>query len=386
MSRQAWPVDPARRAWVGAIAAWAWPAASAPALPQAVRRVGPGAAYATLAQAVQDSRAGDHIELTAGVHRGQVAVIDTPLSLRGLGDGAVLDAAGRHAMGKGILVVKADATVENIEFRGARVPDGNGAGIRLDSGHLIVRRCRFIDNEMGLLSSNDPTVILDIEDSVFADAPRHAGLLHHLLYAGAIARLALTGCRFENGWRGHLVKSRARSNHILCNLLRDGPQGGASYELELANGGHNVVSGNVMVQGPRTQNPTLVAVGFDADPALEHSLVFVHNTLVNEGPASARFLHLVRRRMPQLRQTLLANNLLAGPGAWPSQLDSETSGNARIDVRDLAWGDYRLRAGCLAAVDLPDAWQMLRAITPPLGSREHRPGRGLCSGALQVIG
>jgi hypothetical protein len=311
------------------------------------------------------------------------------ITIRGLGAGAVLEAAGRHAMGKGILVVRGEVTVENIEFRGARVPDGNGAGIRFDHGHLRVRRCRFIDNEMGLLTGNQPATQLEIEDSVFADAPRHPGQLHHLLYAGAIARLVLTGNRFENGWRGHLVKSRARENLITCNLLRDGPTGGASYELELAHGGHNRVSGNIIVQGPGTQNPTLVAVGYDADPALEHSLVFVHNTLVNAGPAGARFVHLAQARMPKLAPLLFANNLWVGSGALPLPQDADTGGNVRLalaDLRDAAAGDYRPRAACrgtLGAGGSTDDWRPRRELTPPLGTRDLGSRRPGCAGALQ---
>ncbi len=382
------PSHPTRRIWLASLAAAPFMPAFGKIPPQ-VRRVGPGEQYRTLAAAVQSSAAGDHVELSAGIHMGQTAVVDRPLVLRGLGQGAVLAANGQHAMGKGTLVVKADVVVENIEFRGARVPDGIGAGIRMDSGNLRVRRCRFIDNEIGLLASNDPTVTVDIEDSVFADAPRHAGSLHHLLYAGAIASLSLTGCRFENGWRGHLVKSRARVNNISCNLLRDGPLGGSSYELELAHGGLNVVSGNIIVQGPLTQNPTLVAMGYDADPALKHSLVFSHNTLVNLGPARSTFLHLQMRRMPRLALRHLAHNLLVGLGrpGWAPESEGGPSAHVGLDeVSNAAADDYRVRGACrpssLANGTAVPAWQPTRVITPPLGSRalSGRPIR--CIGAL----
>ena len=98
---------------------------------------------------------------------------------------------------------------------------------------------------MGILTGNSPDLTLEISDSEFADAARHQVDLHHLLYVGAIGRFVLTGSRFSNGYRGHLVKSRARENYVRYNLLADGTGGRASYELELANGGTAYVVGNV---------------------------------------------------------------------------------------------------------------------------------------------
>ena len=375
-----------RRALLAAATAWPLPGVAA-ATTGRVLTVGHGATFASLAAAVQASADGDRIELLPGTYRGDVAVVDRRgLTVCGLGAGAVLDAAGQHAAGKGILVVRGDVTLENITFRGARVPDGNGAGVRFDHGRLVVRRCRFIDNEMGLLTGNEPGSTLHIEDSAFADAPRHAGALHHLLYAGRIAQLTLQGCRFENGWRGHLVKSRARQNRIVCNLLRDGPQGGASYELELAEGGDSLVSGNVLVQAPGTHNPRLLALGFDADPARPHGLVLVHNTFVNTGPGG-RFLTLAAARLGPMAPLLVANNLLVGPGAtgWPAAADG--GGNLRLPLQqlhDASAGDYRpLR--CAAAVPLPAAWQPRLALRTPLGTLPLATPPA-CAGALAPAG
>ena len=384
------PSAATRRTWLGAAAAAAlgaaWPQrAPASAGPGAARvlTVGPGAAFGSLAAAARACRDGDRIELLPGTYRGDVAVLEgRGLTLRGLGDGAVLDAAGQHALGKGILVVRGDVTLENITFRGARVPDGNGAGVRFDHGALVVRRCRFFDNEMGLLSGNQPDSTLHVEDSVFADAPRHAGGLHHLLYAGRIAQLTLQGCRFENGWRGHLVKSRARENRIVCNVLHDGPQGGASYELELAEGGINLVSGNLVVQGPHTQNRRMVAVGFDADATQPHGLVLVHNTLVNTGPAGS-FLTLAGARLGRMAPLLVANNLVVGDGAggWPAAADG--GGNQRLrlpQLVDAAAGDHRPRH-CHPAAPVPAAWQPHLQLRLPFGAAPIAAVPA-CAGAL----
>ena len=86
----------------------------------------------------------------------------------------------------------------------------------------MVNRCRFIDNEMGLLTGNIADAELTVRDCEFGEAPRHSVALPHLLYAGSIARLTVTGSRFSGGRRGHLLKSRAREHHIRYNHLVDG--------------------------------------------------------------------------------------------------------------------------------------------------------------------
>lgn len=378
-----------RRALLAAAAAWPWRrlAAATPTAPVRVLGVGPGAAFPTLAAALAHSADGDCLELQPGVYRGDVGIVERRgLVIRGLGDGAVLDAAGRHAAGKGILVVRGDVTLENLEFRGARVPDGNGAGVRFDHGRLVVRRCRFVDNEMGLLSGNDGSSELEIEDCLFADAPRHAGLLHHLLYVGAIARLSLTGSRFENGWRGHLVKTRARHNHVAYNLLRDGI-GGASYKLELANGGHNLVLGNLIVQGAGADSNTLLAFGIDADPALQHSLALVHNTLVAAPGRATVFVGVAAARLPHPVPLRVLNNLFVGPGLLPSAVPRNA--NVHVDAGALQApeaGDYRWRDTCApapATALLPADWLPRREPVQPMGSRALPADGARCAGALQ---
>ncbi|SCY25844.1 hypothetical protein [Nitrosospira sp. Nsp13] len=51
----------------------------------------------------------------------------------------VLIADGKHAGGKAIWVIRNGSfLIENIEFRNAGLPDGNGVGIRLERGMLHV--------------------------------------------------------------------------------------------------------------------------------------------------------------------------------------------------------------------------------------------------------
>lgn len=85
-----------------------------------------------------------------------------------------------------------DALVENLDFTGARSPDRNGAGIRLDvGGRLTVKRCRFEGNENGILTSNDPSSEQHLTDSEFLNNGAGDGQSHNV-YVGLIAQLTVT--------------------------------------------------------------------------------------------------------------------------------------------------------------------------------------------------
>ena len=380
-----------RRGLLGGALATAlpWPAQAAAAEPARTLRL---AAGESLARLLEQARDGDTVEIGPGEHLGQVAVLhQRRLTIRGIGAvPPVLHAAGRHAEGKAILVLRdGDYVIEHLALRGARVPDGNGAGIRFERGRLLLRGCHFHDNEMGLLSSNTADAELRVERCAFGNAPRHGTVNHHLLYVGRIARFELVGSRFGNGWRGHLVKSRALVNEVRYNRLVDGDggQGGASYELEFPNGGRATVVGNLIAQGPGTQNDALVSFGAEAAPedGRAHALSMVHNTLVNRAGRPARFVQVHTQRLHGAAALLLRANVLAGPGDDPG-------GRGNVRLPQSPWGD----AADERFAPPPQAawrWRTMPPIDPalrpraqfvlPLGTRPLRDDAALWPGAVQ---
>ncbi len=307
--------------------------------------VGPPGQGLSFHQAARQARDGDTIAVLPGTYRGDVAVLNQHrLLIRGIGERPVFDADGRDAEGKAIWVVRnGDITIENIEFRGARVPDRNGAGLRFEQGRLTVRRCAFVDNENGILTANVGDAELTIEDSLFAHAPRTRGALHHLLYVGRIARLAITGSRFHDGFGAHLIKSRARESRIAYNLIVDGKNGEASYEIDLPNGGSAQIIGNVIHQSARTTNPVLVAYGAEGDAWPGSSLAMAHNTLVSDA-SGAWFLRVWQDRLPKGLPVRVINNLTLGIGVLSSGNPGRFDGNypalrsMLVDIDALAYG------------------------------------------------
>ena len=292
------------------------PAAAASA-PAKVWRVGPGQALTRIADALQRAGEGDTVEVLPGIYRGDVAVItQRRLRIVGLSERPWLHADGQHAEGKAIWVVRhGDVQIENIGFRGCRVPDGNGAGIRFERGHLRLSGCAFTDHEIGLLTSNHAEASLALTRCEFSDAPVNPVDLSHLVYVGRIGRLRVEGCRFRGGREGHLLKSRARESLITGNRFDDGQDGQASYEIDLPNGGVALVERNTVVQSPLTRNPVMLAYGAEGGHWPENRLTLRDNTFVNHLPASGWFVRVWAERLPAATAVLSQRNRYLGAGS-----------------------------------------------------------------------
>jgi hypothetical protein len=218
------------------------------------------------------------------------------------------------------------------------VPHRNGAGIRLERGQLAVRDCAFIDNENGILTANDRSIELQVNACEFGRNGHGDGFSHNL-YAGTIRRLDVTESYFHRARSGHLLKSRAERNEIRYNRFTDEPGGSASYELEFPSGGLAVVVGNLIAQGPGTENPVLVSFGAEGFAWTRNAIVLAHNTLVDEKPVDGAFL-----RVRPGADILAVNNLLlgesrlesAGPGVYrnnPTAVREDFVDAARLDLR-----------------------------------------------------
>ncbi len=293
--------------------------------------VGPDGQPNDLPGAVAKAQDGDVIEVLPGVYKGVHLVLEgRKLTLRGSGDKApVFDGEGSMGPYPALLLVRGgEVLLENLEFRGARSEQAAGAGVRLEGGKLTLRNCHFRDNEHGLNTSNDAQAELTIEASSFGMAPRVEGGLYHLLNVGRISRLTVSGTRFQQGFEGHLIRSRARETTLSYNMIHDGPGGGASYEVDLPNGGLATLIGNVIGQGRNTQNPVVVAYGTEGQPWERNRLVLSHNTFLNYGWMPAWFLRVFDDRLPADTEVIAINNLTAGMGLFSLGNPGRFEGNA----------------------------------------------------------
>lgn len=339
--------------WVGAVLATG--ALSARAAPQTLLKVGPQRPVKSLASAAKLAVDGMLIEVDAGDYVGDAAAwTQNDLSLKAVGGRVRVISSGVTVQGKGLFVTTGERMrIEGFDFSGAFVPDRNGAGIRLERGSLHLLDCSFKDNENGVLTSNDPTIRLEIDDCEFGTIVRRDGQNHNC-YVGAIAYLRVTGSYFHHGQAGHLLKSRARVNHIFYNRLSDEIGGAASYELEFPNGGQALVVGNLIQQGSGTENPHLVSFGIEGYTWPGQALHLINNTLIDLRPSSGVYL----RVSPGPAQVRVINNVLAGNPVFNIGGHWEARNNFIVELNAFVLasrGDYGLK---------PDAKLRGKAIDP----------------------
>jgi len=308
-----------------------------------VLTVGPSKQFSTPSAAAKAARNGDTIEIAAGTYAKDAAVWRaSDLTIRAVGGRAHLKADGADAEDKGIWVIKGrNTTVEQIEFSGARVRDRNGAGIRQEGAGLTVRDCYFHDNQNGILAGKNSASEILIERSEFANNGEGDGQSHNM-YISQVKRFTLRASYSHHADIGHNVKSRALENYILYNRIMDEATGTSSYAIDLPNGGLSYVIGNVIQQGPQTDNPTIISYGAEGLSNPMKALYVVNNTIVNDGPPQGRFLFVRNGATP----VLIINNIFAGPGTvltGPGTMKNNVATRTPGFV-DAANFDYRVSA------------------------------------------
>ena len=244
-------------------------------------QVGPGQTYAVPSAAAAVAQSGDVVKIAAGDYRGDVATWSASnLTICGIGGRARLFADGRHEGGKATWVVNgSNIVIDSLEFRDAKVPDQNGAGIRAEhGGNLTIRNSGFFDNENGILGGFGNSTVT-IERSEFARNGYGDGYTHNI-YIGEAARLTVTNSFFHEARIGHNLKSRAKENRIENSYFMDGPTGTASYLADFPNGGAVYLRGNLFHKGPNADNSIAISYGAEGLKWTTNTLEMVHNTVV----------------------------------------------------------------------------------------------------------
>jgi hypothetical protein len=323
-----------------------------------VLAVGPGHPYALPCDALKAAADGDTVEIdAAGSYDGNVCAFGAnDLTIRGVNGRPKIGADSKYAWGKGIWVITGNrAVVDNVELWGARVPDGNGAAIRLDGMHLTVRNSFIHDNENGILTSNDGQSDIVIENSEFGHNGNGGGSSHNI-YIGQVGSLTMRYSYSHDADVGHNLKSRARINTITYSRFsstRPGEAGSTgsgepSYEIDLPNAGTAYLIGNVIEQPSRNQNSNLVSYGVEGASNPGKNLYVVNNTFINDDSSNGMFI-LVGGDVKT--PVLVQNNVFAGTGDIIRQTEALLKDNvhalslsfvnrAGYDLRPAAGADF----------------------------------------------
>ncbi|WP_313029291.1 hypothetical protein [Massilia alkalitolerans] len=279
------------------------------------------------------AKAGDVVEIQGGAtYRGDVCgIYASNLTVRGVNGRPVIDAAGKNAMGKGTwVVIGNDVVVENVEMFGAKVPDENGAALRLEGNNFTLRSSYLHDNENGILANAVSTSNILVEKSEFGRNGFGTGYTHNL-YIGAVASLTFRHNFSHDANIGHNLKSRARVNTISYNRFSSLPEGQAgsgkpSYEINIPNAGTTYIIGNVIQQPASNGNPSLIAYGEEGASNPGHDLYIVNNTLLNDDASRGTFVYVGGG---VTKPVLLQNNIFGGVGTLITQTGAVEKTNYR---------------------------------------------------------
>lgn len=175
----------------------------------------------TLEELVAATPADGTLVLPAGTFHG-AAVVRVPMTIRGAGMGnTIVTGVGFTIPNqKGLLNGAANIVVEDLTLAFAKVPDENGAGIRMEPNcNLTATRVEFSNNENGILTAAG-TGTVALVDCNLHDNGGMPGKTHDI-YMGQVENFSMSGCRVTSGSKGtHSVKSRAKATTISNCVLK----------------------------------------------------------------------------------------------------------------------------------------------------------------------
>ena len=262
---------------------------------------------------------GDTVEIDPGEYFDCAVWSANHLTIEGKGPGVVI--TDKTCEGKALFITRGnDITVRNITFTRARVPDGNGAGIRIEGRNLTVEHSRFINNEDGMLSGNSPQSEIRISDSEFLQNGKCIGNdCAHGIYIGQVALLRIERSKFFETKDGHHVKSRALRTELIGNQITDGPNGTSSYLVDIPNGGSLVMENNTLEKGPHTTNPeAAIMLGTEDTSQSTVELRFTGNSFSNDTGTRTAFVMNWTDATPDLENNRFSGEVtpISSSGYW----------------------------------------------------------------------
>jgi hypothetical protein len=239
------------------------------------------------------------------------------LTIAATGPGVVV--TDKTCEGKALFVVAGeDTTIKDMTFTRARVADLNGAGIRVEGKNLSIERCRFVNNEEGILAADAPASTIRILDSEFLDNGTGAkDRPQHALAVGRVALLRVERSIFA-GTRGVSdVASSARRTELIGNRLDSSGARHSLYAVVAMDGGSLTMEDDILRLGPGDgEHRAAILVSADHDQSAG-DLVFRRNVFDHAG-GGVPFLLNWTGRDPVLKGNRIAEGdpAVSSAGSW----------------------------------------------------------------------
>ena len=218
---------------------------------------GTGQGFARIDEEVSAIRDGDATILIApGVYRDCTVQTGGRITFRARQPGTAIF-EGTACEGKAAFVLSGrGSVVDGVVFRGIRVADGNGAGIRTEMGDLTVVNSMFLDSQEGILGGQPTGQRITIDRSTFAGLGQcdETTDCSHSIYLANRGSVTITRSRFERGTGGHYVKLRVPNVIITDSSFDDSAGRRTNYMIDLSEGGTGLIARNTFVQGRDKEN------------------------------------------------------------------------------------------------------------------------------------
>ena len=161
------------------------------------------------------------------------------------------------------------------------------------------------------------------------------------MYIGHAARFTLRYSYSHHASIGHTVKSRAQENYILYNRIMDEADGTSQLHHRSAQWRPSYIIGNLMQQGPGTDNPTILAYGAEGLTNPNRNAV-CREQYVRERLGSGTFVSSRQARRRRLQNNLFVGNGTLVGGDGNASVEPE---NQHAELRQSDAFDYRPTAG-----------------------------------------
>lgn len=284
----------------------------------ATLEVGDGKAYKLPSAAIAAAHDGDHVLIQPGEYFDCASVAANRVVIEGVGPAEKVVLTDKACAGKALLIIDGTGDiVRNLTLTRARVADGNGAGIR-DEGHdLVVEKVRFVNNQNGILTTDDAGTLI-VRDSLFERNGACENACAHGLYAGHLTLLHVENSRFIDTQHTHHIKSRALRTEVIGCTIDDGPNGTASYEVEVPNGGALVVRDSNITKGPKAENTAAsIMIGSEGVTQRTPEITIENNQFHNAGNYNTVFVKNLTATEANLRGNRISGAVkpLSGDGS-----------------------------------------------------------------------
>jgi hypothetical protein len=287
-------------------------ASSGPAA-SATLEVGTGKTYPMPSAAAAQAKDGDRIVIAPGSYFDCAIWKANNITIQGASaDTTVI--TDKTCQGKALFITQgANITVRDLTLTRARVPDGNGAGIRAEGGDLTVEHVNFVNNQDGILAASTPGKSIIIRDSRFIrNGSCESSGCAHGIYVNELGLLRVERSTFFETKEGHHIKSRAARTEVIGCDLADGADGTSSYSIDVPNGGAAVVRGNHIQKGPKSQNHTAaLMIGEEGVSQPTPEITVEQNTFVVEGSYNSFLVDNMTATEATLRGNILQGNAKA---------------------------------------------------------------------------